>query len=153
MFILVAAIGAASAATAMSWGDVHDAERADALRTSAMEVARDASISLTSIKPDAAQQSIDHILSMSTGEFKDQFAQQAATVLQMVTDSKVDSTGNVVESGLVDVDDTKAQVLTAVTATVRNAQTPDGEQRHFRMRVSLIQDDGRWMISNLEFVA
>ncbi|QYA99848.1 hypothetical protein I1A62_01395 (plasmid) [Rhodococcus sp. USK10] len=153
MFVLVAAIVATSVVTATLWGRLQDANRADARRAAVLDVARDTSIGLTSIKADTAQSDIDHVLSMATGAFRDQFAQQAATVTQMVSDSKVDSVGNVIEAGIVHEDPTSAQVLTAVTATVKNAQAPDGEQRHFRMRISLAQENDHWMISNLEFVA
>ncbi|MFC9840837.1 hypothetical protein ACFVKB_44850 [Rhodococcus sp. NPDC127530] len=153
MFVLVAAIVVVSVVTATLWGRLQDANRADAQRAAVLDVARDASIGLTSIKADTAQADIDHVLSMATGAFRDQFAQQAATVTQMVSDSKVDSVGNVIEAGVVHEDPTSAQALTAVTATVKNAQAPDGEQRHFRMRISLTQENDRWMISNLEFVA
>ncbi|WP_143543187.1 hypothetical protein [Rhodococcus sp. NCIMB 12038] len=153
LLVLIAAIVAASTVTATLWSKVQDEHRAEARRAAALDVARDASVGLTSIKAETAQSDIDHLLSMATGPFRDQFAEQAATVTQMVSDSKVDSTGNVIETGLIHVDPTSAQVLTAVTATVKNAQAPDGEQRHFRMRISLTQENDRWMISNLEFVA
>ncbi|WP_276143292.1 hypothetical protein [Rhodococcus sp. T2V] len=153
MFVLVAAIVVATVVTATLWGRLQDANRADARRAAVLDVARDTAIGLTSIKAETTQADIDHVLSMATGAFRDQFAQQAATVTQMVSDSKVDSVGNVIEAGVVHEDPTSAQVLTAVTATVKNAQAPDGEQRHFRMRISLTQENDRWMISNLEFVA
>lgn len=153
VFALILAIAVSTVATVMLSGKLSHASQDDSLRASALGAAREAATAMTSIKTTTAQQDIDHILSLSIGEFKDQFAQQAPTVVQVVTKGQVDSTGRVVEAGLINSNNSTAQVLTAVSATVKNSEAANGEQRNFRMKVSLAKQGDRWMVTNLEFVA
>ena len=62
--------------------------------------------------------------------------------------------GEVVWIGVVDADDDSATVLAATTGTVANAQTDDEPvARAFRLRLELVLVDGRWLTSDLQFVA
>jgi Mce-associated membrane protein len=153
VFALILAIAVSTVATVMLSGKLSQASQEDSLRASALAAGREAATAMTSIKTATAQQDIDHLLSLSIGDFKDQFAQQAPTVVQVVTKGQVDSTGRAVESGLMNSNDSTAQVLTAVSATVKNSEAANGEQRNFRMKVSLVRQGDRWMVTNLEFVA
>ena len=49
--------------------------------------------------------------------------------------------------------DNQATVLTAVTSIVKNTEAPEGQQRVYRMKMTLDHTDGRWLVSNVEFVA
>lgn len=43
--------------------------------------------------------------------------------------------------------------LTAVTSVVKNTEAPEGQQRVYRMKMTLDHNDSRWLVSNVEFVA
>ena len=71
----------------------------------------------------------------------------------MLNEGQVESTGEVKSVGIIDATDDHATVLAAVTSTVKNTEAPDGELRVYRMKMILDQVDGRWLVSNVEFVA
>jgi Mce-associated membrane protein len=132
---------------------VRDANADGQRRDAALAAARQEVVNLTSVDKDSAQQSIQHLVDGATGDFRDQFSQQAQAYQQMVTDSQVASSGKIVESGVVSIDDKTAVVLAAATATVKNKDAPSGEQRVYRMRITLQNESDRWLVSKLEFVA
>lgn len=90
---------------------------------------------------------------MATGPFKAQFDQVAASFSRVLDQGKVQSTGTVKEAGIIRVDDSSATVLAAVSSVVKNTEAPDGQQRVYRMRVSLTGHDDTWQVSNVEFVS
>lgn len=122
-------------------------------RAAALDAARQEIVNLTSVDKNTAQQGIQRIVDGATGDFKDQFTQQAGSYRQLLTGSDVSSTGKVAEAGIVRIDENTAVVLAAATATVKNTDAPSGEQRVYRMRVTLQNEGNRWLVSKLEFVA
>ena len=69
-----------------------------------------------------------------------------------VVDNKVDSHGTVLRAAIVSASRTTAVVLVAVDATVKNTNAPDGRLSHYRIRVTLAVQSGRWLVSKLDFV-
>ena len=65
----------------------------------------------------------------------------------------MESTGAAREVAIVTSDDSSATTIAAVTSTVKNSEVPDGQPRVYRMKLSLERHDGRWLVSNVEFVA
>jgi Mce-associated membrane protein len=61
--------------------------------------------------------------------------------------------GRVIWSGVVDIDATHATVIAATSGTVSNTRTGGRPvDRHFRLRLELVNEGGRWLTSNLQFV-
>jgi Mce-associated membrane protein len=58
----------------------------------------------------------------------------------------------VVEAALSSSDGTTAVALAAVRATVGNAAAPEGQQRQYRLRITLEKTGETWLVANLEFV-
>ena len=58
----------------------------------------------------------------------------------------------VLRAGLVSGDSDSAVVLVAVDATVSNVKAPQGRPAHYRIKVDLAKEEGRWLVSKLEFV-
>lgn len=137
----------------VSYLRVHDADVSAQRRTAAADAARQVVVNLTSVDQATAQRDIQRVVDGATGTFRDQFSQQAGAYQKMLLDSQVSSAGKVVESGVTSIDGDKAVVLAAATATVKNKDAPAGEQRVYRMRLSLQNENDRWMVSKLEFVA
>lgn len=105
------------------------------------------------IRHDRAQESIDAVAAGATGEFRDQYAESTEGVLQVLRENRSVMEGEVVWSGVVDVDEDSATVLVATTGTVANKQTGDEPvARDFRLRLELVLEDGRWLTSDLQFV-
>jgi len=131
---------------------LNDANADDANRQSALQVARQVAVDLTTVSEDTAQGDVNRLMDVATGSFKDQFAQQADVFRKVVRQASVTSKGTVAEAGVSSVDGDTVTVLAAVSATVQNADAPDGEQRQYRMKMQLQHDGDRWLVSDLEFV-
>jgi Mce-associated membrane protein len=131
---------------------LNDANADEANRQSALQVARQVAVDLTTVSKDTAQGDVNRLMDVATGSFKDQFAQQADVFRKVVQQASVTSKGTVAEAGVSSVDGDTVTVLAAVSATVQNADAPDGEQRQYRMKMQLQHDGDRWLVSDLEFV-
>ncbi|QUQ71123.1 hypothetical protein [Kutzneria sp. CA-103260] len=129
-----------------------DANADEVNRESALQVARQVAVDLTTVSKDTAQGDVNRLLDVATGSFKDQFAQQADVFRKVVQQASVTSRGSVAEAGVSSVDGDTVTVLAAVSATVQNADAPSGEQRQYRMKMQLQHDGDRWLVSDLEFV-
>ncbi len=133
-----------------TWRDNH--ARADD-RAAATAAARQAAVNLTMINFATADADIQRILASGTGEFADQFTTNLDSYKDLVKQGKVVTTGEVKEAGLVSLDGKTAKVSVALSSTVKNDQTPDGEERAYRMLIEVHrQADGRWLASRVEFV-
>jgi Mce-associated membrane protein len=131
---------------------LNDANTDEADRQSALQVARQVAVDLTTVSKDTAQGDVNRLMGVATGSFKDQFAQQADVFRKVVQQASVTSKGTVAEAGVSSVDGGTVTVLAAVSATVQNADAPSGEQRQYRMKMQLQHDGDRWLVSDLEFV-
>lgn len=126
---------------------------AQADRAAALVAAESATTALTSINFDTADQDIQRVIQAGTGEFGGLFQQNVESYVQMVKDSQVTSTGKVTSAALTSADANAAQALVAVSGTVKNASTPQEQQRLYRMRIDMVKEGDRWLVSKLEFVA
>ncbi|MGZ5398724.1 MAG: hypothetical protein ACXWXO_14450 [Nocardioides sp.] len=61
--------------------------------------------------------------------------------------------GEVLQVGVVNADEDGATVIVATSGTVDTRLTGDQPvQRHFRLRLELVLEDGRWLTDDLQFV-
>ncbi|RRO17966.1 hypothetical protein EIL87_06765 [Saccharopolyspora rhizosphaerae] len=118
----------------------------------AVAVARQAALGLTNISAQTVEQDTQRLAALATGAFADQFAQQTTAFRDIVTGSQVTSRGEVVEAALSHSDGRTAVALAAVRATVGNAAAPEGQQRQYRLRITLEKTAETWLVANLEFV-
>lgn len=121
-------------------------------RQAALQSARQSTLDLVTIDYRTAQRDIDEVLDGATGQFRDEFAGAGAQVRGAAERSRVESTGQVQEAGIERIDPASATVLVAAAGTVRNISTPEGEQRDYRIRVTLQKVNGQWLVSSVEFV-
>lgn len=148
---LVAVLLAVSAAVLVA--SLVNATAADDGRIAALAAARKTATDLTTISRATAAQNLDTLLADSTGDFRAQFAQQSEGFQKVLDVAQIDSEGRVDEAGLVSFDGDTATALVAVTATVKNSQSPEGDLRQYRIRTQLAREDGAWLVSQLEFVS
>ena len=96
---------------------------------------------------------IDAVLAGATGDFKEQYETQRETLTKEAVRTGATSTAEVVALGVGGFTDDAGYVLIAANSTVTNAKTgSDGQVRYYRLRLSLVRDEGRWLTSDLEFV-
>jgi Mce-associated membrane protein len=105
------------------------------------------------LRYDQAPHSIDAVAAGATGDFRAHYVKSARHVVRVLRRHRSAMTGQVVWSGVVAVAPDRATVIAATTGSVSNTST-HGRQvpRHFRLRVSLLREGGRWLTSDIEFV-
>ncbi|MBO4239424.1 hypothetical protein [Pseudonocardia alni] len=118
----------------------------------ALVAARQTATDLLTIAPDTADATLRRLEDGTTGEFREQLGSRSGTFAGTIRDAKVSSTGEVSAAGVAERGPGRAVVLVSADSTVHNAQVPDGEPRQYRMRMTVEQEDGRWLVSRLEFV-
>ncbi|WP_216898160.1 hypothetical protein [Nocardia alni] len=136
---------------------IHHSNSAEALssqRTQYVQTAKQAILNLTNIKDDTAQQDIDRVLSVASGDLKAEYSQQKDAYAQVVQQAKVKASGQVIEAGIESQGDDAATVLVAAKQTLTNAGDAQPQDRYYRFRVTVNRaDDGTVTASKVEFVA
>lgn len=150
--LLVLFVGAVAAATVFTVQS-RDGREVTARNDEVLSTARAAAVNLVTLRYSSARDDLDRILASTTGDFRNQFSDVSGSFEKVLGDGQVDSTGQVNEAGVVTSDENAATVLAAVTSTVKNTEAPDGEERTYRMKISLEHIDESWLVSNVEFVA
>ncbi len=106
------------------------------------------------IRYDDAQASIDAVMAGATGDFRDQYAKSTDGVIKVLQDNKSVMTGEVLWTGVVAQDPDSATVIVATSGTVQNTQTENKPvARYFRLQLQLVSEKGKWLTSDLQFVA
>lgn len=134
----------------LAWQERHEqaaaAEAASEAATAQVE-------KLITVSGSTAQDSINSLLDGATGDFRAEFEAQAGRIRRTLADSDVETTGEVVSTGVVRASDTRATVIVAATGTVQNKQAEQPQPRNYRLSVDLEKVGDRWLVSGLEFVA
>ncbi|MGH8870349.1 MAG: hypothetical protein ACRDYU_20490 [Actinomycetes bacterium] len=152
MAVAIVAVLALLAVTALLGLRLRAASAEEALREEVLHAARQEAVNFTTIDHRHAARDMQRILDGAAGTFKKDFARGRGQVEKVITDNQAVSRGEFVEAGLVSADEDSAQALVVVDADVRNTGQPKGTVRHYRMKMHLVQQDGRWLTSRLEFV-
>lgn len=130
--------------------------RSDAIdtnhRDTALMVARDRVLELTTLSYKDIDRQLQSLLDSSTGEFRRQFQGTLGTFAEVVRRSKVEATGTVAEVAMVRLGDEAARIFVAATATVKNADSKSPEPRRYRLAVDLERVGDDWLVSGMEFV-
>ncbi|RDI66211.1 hypothetical protein [Nocardia pseudobrasiliensis] len=133
----------------------HDrhANALDTRRADYVQTAKQAVLNLTNIKDDTAQQDIDRVLSVASGQLKEEYASRKDAYAQVVQQAKVRATGEIIDAAIESDDDDTARVLVAAKQTLTNAASADPQQRYYRFRITVGHgDDGHLTASQVEFV-
>ena len=118
----------------------------------AVAAARQFTIDFVSISAETVDSDIQRVTSGATGDFAGEYTRGKTQVRSAVVDNEVRSEGTVLRAGLVSGDADSAVVLVAVDATVHNVKAPQGRPAHYRIKVDMVKEEGRWLVSRLEFV-
>jgi Mce-associated membrane protein len=90
----------------------------------------------------------------ATGTFLDQFKASVPATKQLLAANRSVQVPTIPRdgAGLMERKGDTAKVLIAMDATVTNKSTSKPQPRQYRLQVTLTQQDGRWLISNLGFI-
>ncbi|MFC9355199.1 hypothetical protein ACFTZB_01260 [Rhodococcus sp. NPDC057014] len=136
-----------------SFSDWRTTEAAAARNATVLDTATQMATNLVTLRHQSIDEDIQKVADGTTGPFHEQFATSSSGFGDVLNQGQVESTGEVKSAGVVDATDDHATVLAAVTSTVKNTEAPDGEMRVYRMKMTLDLVEGRWLVSNVEFVA
>ena len=123
-------------------------------RAQILHAARQEAIDFTTLDYRHLDADLGRVLAGSTGSFGKEYRAGAAQLRAMFNRYHTTATGQVLEAGLVSSDPDSARVLVVADQTVHSAQstTDAPDQRHYRMQLDLVLRDGRWLVSDLQFV-
>ena len=93
------------------------------------------------------------VLEGATGTFKKQYRASLKSLKESAASQESFATGRVKEIGLSEVDADSASVFVAAGSKVKNKATKGTVQdRSWRIKLTMAEQGGRWLVSNLEFV-
>ncbi|MET7915117.1 hypothetical protein ABZU45_04090 [Streptomyces avermitilis] len=135
----------------LSFG-LYNQREAEQRRQDLLAAARQSALNFTSLDYRHYDRDSANVLEGATGDFRKQFAAQTEELTQLVTQNKSVSDGQVLEAGIVRSDEHSARVLVVADSKVTNTAAPKGEARTYRLQLDLVQRNGRWLTSDVEFV-
>jgi Mce-associated membrane protein len=114
--------------------------------------ARQSAVTLMSLDFNKAKEDVQRIIDNSTGQFRDDFKNQADDFIKVAQDSKVITEVTVNATGVEQMTNDTAVVLVSATSRVTNAAGAKQEPRSWRLSVNLQRDGGQIKMSKVEFV-
>ena len=93
------------------------------------------------------------VLEGATGDFEKQYRASLKSLKESAASQESFAKGRVDEVGLSEVDADSASVFVAAGSKVRNKGTKgEVEDRSWRIKLTMVKEDSRWLVSQLEFV-
>jgi Mce-associated membrane protein len=114
--------------------------------------ARQSVVTLMSLDFNKAKEDVQRIIDNSTGQFRDDFKNQADDFVKVAQDSKVVTEVTVNATGVEAMTDDSAVVLVSATSRVTNAAGAKQEPRSWRLSVNLQREGDQIKMSKVEFV-
>jgi Mce-associated membrane protein len=114
--------------------------------------ARQSVVTLMSLDFNKAKDDVQRIIDNSTGQFKDDFKNQAEDFIKVAQDSKVITEVSVNVAAVDSMTDDSAVVLVSATSRVTNAAGAKQEPRSWRLSVDLKREGDQIKMAKVEFV-
>lgn len=129
-------------------GDVEDDldARADVVR-----VAEQFAVSVNNYDSESVDDYKSNVSGLLSTKFRTEFEKAMDDIVAQVEQAEMDSTGEVLASGVATIDQDSARVLVVADAAVKTVY--DERQRHFRWEVALVKVDGTWLVDDFTPVA
>ncbi|MFW0787785.1 hypothetical protein AAFP35_25085 [Gordonia sp. CPCC 206044] len=156
--VLVVALAVSTAwfAYAAVRADDQAAGPTEAARQETMDLARDYAAQLASYDPKDYADLDRRIQGISTPEFAKTYITSSQDARRGNASVQGTSHAESKEAGLQSISDSKAVVLVTLDQTVRSpdvsAQVPQGIPYQSRVKVTLVRQDGRWLLSDFDTV-
>jgi Mce-associated membrane protein len=114
--------------------------------------ARQSIVTMMSLDFNKAKEDVQRIIDNSTGQFKDDFQNNAPDFIKVAEDSKVVTDVTVNATAVESMTDNTATVLVAATSRVTNSAGAKQDPRSWRLSVDLKRDGGQIKMAKVEFV-
>ena len=122
-------------------------------RAAAVAAASEEVRGLISVSDKTTTEEIDKLRAGATDDFGSELEEQSTALRRALQAQKVTSTGSVASAGVVAWAPSKARVLVAAVGEVSNGSSAKATPRAYRLRVDLRNVEGRWLVSDMEFVS
>ena len=113
---------------------------------------RQSVVTLMSLDFNKAKEDVQRIIDNSTGQFRDDFKNQADDFIKVAQESKVVTEVTVNATAVESMSDDSAVVLVSASSRVTNSAGAKQEPRSWRLSVNLQRDGGQIKMSKVEFV-
>ncbi len=114
--------------------------------------ARQSVVTLMSLDFTKAKEDVQRIIDDTTGQFREDFKNQADDFIKVAQDSKVITEVTVNSVGVESMTNDSAVVLLSATSRVSNSAGAKQEPRTWRLAVNVQRDGGQIKMSKVEFV-
>jgi Mce-associated membrane protein len=151
-WLLAGALAVGATGAGVLGYQVHRQDQSRQREQAVLAAARQEALNFISIDYRRFGQDSQNVLAGATGDFKQQFSDQSKTLQELVTANKAVSSGQVLQAGLVTSGATSARVLIVADSTVVNTAAPKGQVRNYRLQMDLVEQGGRWLASDVQFV-
>lgn len=132
---------------------VRDRRASSAADEAALDAGRQAAVAFTSYDHRHLDEDLGAVSDLATGKFREQFTAALGTLTQAIEKAKGVSVGRVTYAGLKERTDDEAVVLAAVDASITNRTNPKPSIRRYRLQITLTDESGDWLISDITPVA
>ena len=128
-------------------------EQADTDRA-VLEAARSGVLTWGAVDHREVDEYVEAVKESATGDFLTQFEQSEPALRDLLQQNRSVQVPTVPADGvgLLERIDGTARVLVAMDATVTNKATEQPQPRQYRLQLTLLEEDGTWLVSGLEFV-
>jgi Mce-associated membrane protein len=114
--------------------------------------ARQGIVTMMSLDYSKAKEDVQRIVDNTTGQFKDDFQNNAPDFIKVAEDSKVVTDVSVNATAVESMTDNTATVLVSATSRVTNSAGAKQDPRSWRLSVDLKRDGGQIKMAKVEFV-
>lgn len=129
---------------------------AEQLRQQRLDVTRAAAAQVQAflgVDHENVEQQAQIVLDGATGAFKQQYAEELDSLVRSARAQESTARSSVLQVGISDLEDGAATVFVAAdTEVTSNATDGDSRTVPWRIRLDMVEEDGRWLTSGLQFV-
>lgn len=154
LLVLAVVLGLLSAFFATRAAPATEDSTAYAARHTAVDrAARKETLAFLTLDHRQMDRTVQRVLDGATGDFARQYSRGRADLVASSRRSQAVSTGRVLDVGVEDQGADRAVALVAANARVANRSTGgQAQRRFFRLQLTMVRHDDRWLTSDLEFV-
>lgn len=121
--------------------------------TDIRRAAREETMAFLAVDHKRMDELTDRVISGATGAFAKQYKASLKSLKETAISQESISKGHVDEVGLSEVESRSATVFVSAGSKVQNKGTKgEVEDRSWRIKLTMVKQDSRWLVSQLEFV-
>ncbi len=156
LLVLALVVPVAASAGVWQWqaAELRSAEESRDEDRAALNAATRQTLAWASVDYREADEYVATVEAGATGDFLKQFQESEDALRELLESNRSVQVPTIPEggAGLLERNGDEARVLIAMDATVTNKSTKTPQPRQYRLQVTLVETDGEWLTSGLEFI-